>query len=672
MEGSAIMAVRPEFLEGLNITGGDKTQPTPSAAPESIGRVRPEFLEGLIVNGVKIPKTTPTAIWQPTPEPQDQPGLAESLMGKVSSFSKAATKGLEEATLFGFSDEINAAIQSGIDYATGKEQDLSKAYEKNYNIYKQQTEQIKAESPKTFAGGEALGVVAAGPVGAVKGAGRQIAKNVAMGGAYGAGAAEGGLEEKAKGAALGATVGAVVEGGLRGVGKLITPDADTREMIKIFESAGTTPTVGQATNNKLLQGMENVLGRVLGGQGISARAAAKAQKELGATTDRIADSLAKKYTDEMVGGVTRKGFKTFADNFKARSEVLYNRLNQFIPEDKPVTIDNTLGTLSKLTKPIKGAKNVSGLMISNDLKKWYLALSKDAASGNLPFGALQDLRSSVGRKLTSPDLVSALPKAELKQLYAALSQDIEKAAADNNATRAFKRANKFYKSGMSRIDSFLTPLAKKTEDIDIYNSLVTASKKGAQKISAVKKSLGIKQWETFVGSRIKELGLTTPGRQGAEGDVFSSDVFLTNWNRINPEAKKVMFSGSPELAEYGKNLSALAKAADRIKKSREVIANTSGTSGQSASLAQLSALTFGGFVSPTMAAVAASSVAGSAGIEKILTSPKVINYLSKIPPNLSGGEISGFIGRGSAFYSQQGDKTRSELDGLVSILQPNE
>ena len=53
--------------------------------------------------------------------------------------------------------------------------------------------------------------------------------------------------------------------------------------------------------------------------------------------------------------------------------------------------------------------------------------------------------------------MSDLPEAELKRLYASLSQDMRAAAtvAGDDALKAFNRANKFYSAGMKRINGAL-------------------------------------------------------------------------------------------------------------------------------------------------------------------------------------------------------------------------
>jgi hypothetical protein len=471
---------------------------------------------------------------------------------------------------------------------------------------------------------------------------------------------------KLKQAALGGTFGAAGEFGLRRIGNVLSPKASTKQMIKAFEEAGTTPSVGQATGSKFLQGVENSFSGVLGGQGISARAAARAQKELGDAAGSAADRLATRSTDELAGGIVRKGLHAFTDDFKANAEVLYSKIGDKIAPDQPVSVKNTLDTMKELTTTIPGAERIGKRLVSNEIKTWAKDLSKDAVNGNLPFEALQGLRSKIGAKLNSSDLISDIPKGQLKRIYGALSEDLKTAAMQNGAEKEWSRANKYYRAGSKRIDDFLNGLAKKTQDIDIYRDLVSAGNKGAQKINAVKRSLPPRAWETFVGTKIKEMGLTTPGRQGAEGVTFSSDVFLMNWNRMNSQAKKALLSGSQELKNYGKNLDNLAKIAERIKESAKPLSNLSGTANRAVSLAaQVGGLSGAAFYNPKLLLLGAGVIAGSAGIEKLMTSPKTINIISSIPSDLKASQVAAILGRGSAIYAAQDDSHRAALDNYI-------
>jgi hypothetical protein len=471
---------------------------------------------------------------------------------------------------------------------------------------------------------------------------------------------------KLKQAAIGGAFGTVGELGLRGIGNVLTTKASTKEMVKAFEKAGTSPSVGQATGSKFLQGVENSFSGVIGGQGISARAAARAQKELGNAVGAQADRLAKGATDEMAGGIVREGLHNFTDNFKAKANVLYNKIGDKIAPSQPVSVQNTLDIFNKLTSTIPGAERIGKRFVSNDIRSWAKDLSADAADGNLPFVALQELRSRIGAKLNSPDLISDIPKGQLKQIYGALSEDLKTAALQNGAMKEWSRANNYYRAGSRRIDDFLNGLAKKTQDIDIYRDLVSSGNKGAQKINAVKRSLPKRAWETFVATKIKELGLTTPGRQGAEGATFSSDVFLTNWNRMNPKAKKAFLSGSNELVNYGKNLNNLAKVSERIKEAAKPLSNLSGTANRAVSLAaQVGGLSGAAFFNPHALLLGAGVIAGSAGIEKLMTSPKIINIISSIPSDLKASQVAAILGRGSAIYAAQDDSHRAAIDNYI-------
>src|SRR5690606_15161823 len=150
-------------------------------------------------------------------------------------------------------------------------------------------------------------------------------------------------------------------------------------------------------------------------------------------------------------------------DFKGKSEALYNQIDSLIPPTAPVPVSNTKTALAELAAISPDSPQLTSILVNPTIKKLNEALETDltvalANGGNgIPYDVLKRLRTQVGRKLATTELVSDVPKAELKALYKALSDDMREAAvaAGPNAVNAFDRANQFYAAGLQRIEDVL-------------------------------------------------------------------------------------------------------------------------------------------------------------------------------------------------------------------------
>ena len=246
--------------------------------------------------------------------------------------------------------------------------------------------------------------------------------------------------------------------------------------------------------------------------------------------------------------------------------------------------------LKGLVAPIPGAEASSVVFKNSFLDDIFKGLQRDVAKNNgaLPYNAIKSLRNKIGNKLSSLDLVPDVDKAQLKLIYGALSEDLKAGAKQlggQKALNAFTRSNKFYQSGLKRIESYLEPITKVADPDRIASLLLNSAKEGSTRINAIKKSLTTDQYRVFLSSVIEKMGRIRPGQAiaGALDDVvevsgkFSSETFLTNWNKLTKEAKDVLFSGKGWSKEMIKDLDQLVSVSDIIRQSGKTFANPSGT-----------------------------------------------------------------------------------------------
>ena len=373
-----------------------------------------------------------------------------------------------------------------------------------------------------------------------------------------------------------------------------------QQRLKSFIDAGVTPSLGQVTQKRGIQTVELLLGNFPGSSGVIAKTAQEAQDALGKKAFNIGKDLINKAlpaNEVQVGRVINQGIKNgvnasdgFVGRFQSRAGILFGELDNYIKPDDLINLGGTLDKLKGLVAPIPGAEASSVVFKNSFLDDIFKGLQRDVAKNNgaLPYNAIKSLRNKIGNKLSSLDLVPDVDKAQLKLIYGALSEDLKAGAKQlggQKALNAFTRSNKFYQSGLKRIESYLEPITKVADPDRIASLLLNSAKEGSTRINAIKKSLTTDQYRVFLSSVIEKMGRIRPGQAiaGALDDVvevsgkFSSETFLTNWNKLTKEAKDVLFSGKGWSKEMIKDLDQLVSVSDIIRQSGKTFANPSGT-----------------------------------------------------------------------------------------------
>jgi hypothetical protein len=454
---------------------------------------------------------------------------------------------------------------------------------------------------------------------------------------------------------IGSAAAAAARGLLRGgeAGRQAVADN-----IKTFEDSGAgTPTVGQATEGRGARAVETVLSRTPGSAG---RIAAKAEDEasgIGSKIEDMAAQVAPRTGAAPAGRQIRGGLEQFVDEFKGQSGKLYDALDTHIPKDTTVDVANTRAALEKLNADIPGAPNLSKWFKNAKIQGIEGAMDKDAPAtqaqpiisqilgpsgeqlvtgqtpakaAGLPYEALKKLRTLVGNEMSDATIASDVPASKWRPLYAALSKDMAAAArgAGPKAEAAFVRANNFHRAGMQRLEDVLTPILKKGDPEDIFQAAISGTKEGASTIAGVMKSLPTESRKAVAGTMLRRLGIATPGKQNELGETFSTETFLTNWNKLHPDAKRVLFA--PLSDGMRSDLDKIAKVAANVREGSKVFANPSGTAQASAAH-----LTAGAFAVSLLTGQlgTAAAIAGGVGIAnatgRLMTSPKFVHWLAE-------------------------------------------
>lgn len=418
-----------------------------------------------------------------------------------------------------------------------------------------------------------------------------------------------------------------------------------QQTIDDFRAVGATPSVGQASGNWLLQGGENLLSGAPTSAGVMNRFAERQAGDIGEGLQSTAEGIARNASGERAGRSIERGIDTFAKNARAQQRALYWQADRFIPEQTPVPTSNTWQSLVAMTTPTPGATATTGALVSPKVIQLRDNLMQDLAAGNgrLPYSALKAVRTQIGEQISDFSLTPDAPTRQLRQIYGALSRDMEAAAKAQGpeAERAARRANNYTRVLSDRLEQVQRIVDKNGGPERIFTAAMTGTRDGGTTLRSVMQSLPKEGQEMVTGAVIKRMGLANPGQQDAAGDAFNAATFLTNWNKVSPEAKRALFDRHGP--QFSASMDRIARVADNIKQGSKVFANPSGTANRGAAITYGAGLVASLFdpSGATMTGLVGGGIAANAAA-RMLTNPSVVRRLAQAT-ELPIGSIPAFI-----------------------------
>lgn len=449
-----------------------------------------------------------------------------------------------------------------------------------------------------------------------------------------------------------------------------------RQAIGDFAAAGTTPSIGQATGSRAAQALETLVGNVPGGAGRMERFGRGQTQAVSRRMDDIAAGLSSRggsATPQQTGRTIVQGIEGpggYMERFRALSNRLYGELDQQIPRGTQVPASNAAAYLSGQASPIAGANATSAMLANPKLASIRQALEADITAGNgrLPYQALASVRSRVGEMISEAGLLPDIPTRQLRALYGALSQDMRAAAqaAGPAAEKAFNRANNHFKYGTARLERIEHVIDKSGGPEKVYAAAFGGINQGATTLRSVMQSLDKTAQRELTASFVRRMGRANSSQQNAAGDAFSMETFLTNWDKVSPEARRALFDRHG--ATFSHNMDRIARMAERVREGSRVFRNTSGTARQAAlmqtggtGLLAAQQAIMGNVVAAvlTIAASAGSAIAANR-MARLLTNPKAVAWLASNTTK-PVGELLGQLQTLRQVAERDGDRELAEL-----------
>lgn len=451
-----------------------------------------------------------------------------------------------------------------------------------------------------------------------------------------------------------------------------------RQNIESFERAGTNPTVGQATERPGLQATENVLDNAPFGGPMRRKNETQFQ-EVGNRIEEVAGTQSRPMTTAEVGASVDEaitGTGGWIERTRNQANQLYDEVEQTFDTNRRIYMRETWDTVNPPRDVELHAPNLAKATGVETTAKFREALGEDlfnqymqVGMAGLPYNVVKQIRTRIGSKIDDSVFTSDGSMAEYKRIYAAISRDMENGArryGGEPASRAWNRASDYWKARIDRLENIQRVVDLKGGSDQIYKKLMAGTEDGAQTLQEVMESLNPTQQNILRAAVIRRMGKAIPSKQNAEGTRNSLETYLTNWNKMSPEAKTVLFANDPELMAA---TDAISRVAGITRDTSSKLGNVSGTARQAAAIANAgtaatvtatAALT--GNAGPLLAYGLSAGLVN--GISRAMTNPRVVYWLAQTS-RLSAAELPAAINQLAQIAADSEDP---EMQGIVEEI----
>ena len=411
------------------------------------------------------------------------------------------------------------------------------------------------------------------------------------------------------------------------------------EIARDFTRANVNPrSAGTVSGSRGIQFLEQGIGSTIAGGDVIARRSEQTLDEVAQRVTELADIASPARTTMQAGAALKRGGREYIAGFKAEADRLEGEFAKLVPPGTPVDESNTLAALSDVGAAMKSDPELGKTLTDPKFQRWLEIRTRPDAPP-LPFEEMRYWRSYIGRKLGEPQVLSDIPRGELKRLYAGMTADMRAEAARRGpkALEAFDKATRFERQGFKRIEDALEEIAAPDSAVNaerIYamvQNLAQAGGKGTdlRKLALIRRSVPIEHWKATAAVTLRKMGQARPNMQDATGGQFSANTFMTEWNKLSPEARNILFRDvvDPGWVESMNGLSRVMRA----MKSLDQQANSSGTARVLQAMGTVGI--FGGAAGSMLAGDVSGAVMGAAaGIGGRIVAPHVAARLMTSEP----------------------------------------
>ena len=275
------------------------------------------------------------------------------------------------------------------------------------------------------------------------------------------------------------------------------------------------------------------------------------------------------------------------------------------------------------------------------------------AHSNFPLASLRAARTEIGRALSSfGEFDTRLDRTQLKQLYGAISDDYQAglvalaararqasklpptaknyvspsvADAADRALQRYRVADRYYRSGIERMDRFMQVLGADTleQASRKIGQYLRENTQNVRALESMASSLRPEEWKAVLGNVIANLGKLTPGAKESE-KIFAFERYATDWNKISQNPRVLAMFRKAFGDTVVKSLQNMGRIAERMKY-YETTKNYSG-----AAYTAFGGATLATLWNPVAWPLLIGGVAGTGVAGKVLTSQKFAAWVNSL------------------------------------------
>lgn len=258
------------------------------------------------------------------------------------------------------------------------------------------------------------------------------------------------------------------------VKKLTAPFAERARtnIINLAEKTGIDLPVSSLTKSGVVKQAEALSSKGLFGQNIE-KTIEQAANTLDEKIKTIHTNMAEKSPAEL-GEILKEGFDKMFDNWNEVHDKMYDDLskNQTVART-PVRFSETLTTIDNLVKSL--GKSLIKNPIVDELKTFANDIRKSVLEGTNLFETAKQTRTNIGQKLKSADAIATGNVRIWKDIYRAVSTDIDAALYTRGPKikELVDKVTKTYKEGIKKFNSPLSKTLQRTSPTFWVNKIFT-------------------------------------------------------------------------------------------------------------------------------------------------------------------------------------------------------
>lgn len=453
-----------------------------------------------------------------------------------------------------------------------------------------------------------------------------------------------------------AAEGALAAAG-EGAGRVIAPLAKralggasktAQDVMQSFKSFGIRPSLPAATGGRGVAILEAGLAQTPSSAGIIEKQTGEIIEQTQKAVSKITQKYGKPGSIQETGEVIKQASIKAADRIGFRQESLYQEAYDAMGAGAKVDVASVKALYQDMMSEVSRAPGSLAPKLKPALNELG-AIIADAGDEGIDFQALRQVRTAIGKDLSKSFMTSGSEDAARKRIYGAISEDLAEAAsqASPKAAGLIKKADRYTRMYETQYKKYIAKIIDTDAEEKAYRYAMSSAQYGGTTLKKLKNLFTTEEWDMVSASVFDRLGDASAGMQNATGDAFSINTFLTNWNRLSPEAKDVLFNSKGHKETY-RSIEKLTGLMSKLKEAGRS-ENTSRTAGALATMTMMQGLG-GGIIGMTQGGDTTSVLSYAAGgilaprvAAKLITNPKFIEWLaapveqgiSSIPAHIS-------------------------------------